>query len=128
MKRFADLLDTFVDLSLNTSVELGEQLRAAVDFFLRGGELRGECGLSANAMQLLPLRILTLRGALPETLNFAGMDTGNWGSVLSGMPMVTRPKARANAEDDYVFTVMAAMAPQFRVDFNGQMPVAHGVL
>jgi uncharacterized linocin/CFP29 family protein len=60
-------------------------------------------------------------------VGIAGLDGGSWGSILSGMPMVTKPKMRANAEDDYVFTVMAAMAPQFRVDFNGQMAVAHGV-
>lgn len=63
-----------------------------------------------------------------NVIGIAGMDNGNWGSVLSAMPMVTRPKTRANPEDDYVFTVMAAMAPQFRVDYDGRMPVAHGVL
>lgn len=58
-------------------------------------------------------------------IGVAGLETGGWGSILNGMPMVTRPKARANSEDDYVFSVMAAAVPQFRQDFNGQMPIAH---
>ena len=40
--------------------------------------------------------------------------------IMSGMPMTTRPKARQNPEDDYVFTVMAAVAPHFKHDYNGQ--------
>lgn len=58
-------------------------------------------------------------------VGIAGMENGGWGSILSGMPMVTRPKARANSEDDYVFAVMACAVPQFRQDFNGQMPIVH---
>lgn len=55
----------------------------------------------------------------------AGLQTGNWGAILSAMPMTTRPKARQNQEDDYVFGVLAAAAPQFRVDANGQTSIAH---
>ncbi|BEO02788.1 encapsulating for peroxidase [Serratia marcescens] len=40
--------------------------------------------------------------------------------ILNGMPMTMRPKARQNPEDDYVFTVLAAAAPQFKHDANGQ--------
>ena len=40
--------------------------------------------------------------------------------ILSAMPQTTRPKFRANPEDDYVFTVMAAAAPQFKWDYNNQ--------
>ena len=58
-------------------------------------------------------------------LGIAGLETGSWGSILNAMPMVTRPKARMNSEDDYVFSVMMAAVPQFRQDFNGQMPIAH---
>ena len=58
-------------------------------------------------------------------LGIAGLETGNWGSMLVGMPMTTRPKARHNPEDDYVFTVMAAGAPQFRYDYTGQAPFCH---
>ncbi len=55
----------------------------------------------------------------------AGLTTGDWGSILSAMPMVTRPKARQNPEDDYIFGVMAAVAPQFRVDADGRTNLAH---
>ncbi len=58
-------------------------------------------------------------------LGVAGLDTGDWGSILSAMPMVTRPKARHNPEDDYVFGVMMAAVPQFRVDAAGQTQIAH---
>ncbi len=58
-------------------------------------------------------------------IGVANVAGGEWGSILSGMPLMTKPKARHNTEDDFVFTTMAAAAPQFRVDFNGQMPVAH---
>ena len=40
--------------------------------------------------------------------------------ILNGMPMTMRPKARQNPEDDYVFSVLAAAAPQFKHDANGQ--------
>lgn len=55
----------------------------------------------------------------------AGLGNGEWGSVLSAMPLVTRPKMRHNPEDDYVFGVMAAVAPQFRVDAEGRTKIAH---
>jgi hypothetical protein len=60
-----------------------------------------------------------------EMFGIANMGTGEWGSVLNAMPLVTRPKARANPEDDYVFGVMAAAAPQFRSDFDGRSQIAH---
>lgn len=58
-------------------------------------------------------------------LGIAGLDTGEWGSILQGMGMTTRPKARHNAEDDYVYTVLAAAAPQLRTDYDGRAPFAH---
>jgi hypothetical protein len=58
-------------------------------------------------------------------IGVAGLATGNWGSILSAMPMTTRPKARMNSEDDYVFDVMAVTAPQLRTDFDGKAPFAH---
>ena len=36
--------------------------------------------------------------------------------MLNGMPMVTRPIMRLRPEDDYVFNVMAAVAPEFKFD------------
>jgi len=58
-------------------------------------------------------------------IGIAGLETGEWGSILSAMPMVTRPKARQNPEDDYVFGVMAVAAPQFRSDFGDRSMIAH---
>ena len=60
-----------------------------------------------------------------EMIGIANMSSGDWGSILSAMPMVTRPKVRVNAEDDYVFGVMAAVAPQFRSDFNARSQIVH---
>lgn len=39
--------------------------------------------------------------------------------ILNGMPLSIRPKARQNPEDDYIYTVMAAVAPQFKHDDEG---------
>lgn len=61
-----------------------------------------------------------------EILGIADMDTGEWGGILSAMPMLTRPKTRTEPEDDYVFSVIAAAAPQFRSDYNGQSAFVHG--
>lgn len=55
-----------------------------------------------------------------ELLGIADLGSGNWGTVLSAMPMVTRPKARLNPEDDYTFGVLAMAAPQFKSDYDGR--------
>lgn len=60
-----------------------------------------------------------------EICGIANINTGEWGSVMSAMPMVTRPKARQNPEDDYVIDTLAMTAPQFRSDFDGRAPIAH---
>jgi hypothetical protein len=60
-----------------------------------------------------------------NVIGIAGIETGGWGSILQGMGMTTRPKARHNPEDDYVYTVLAAAAPQFRYDYDGKAPIAH---
>lgn len=60
-----------------------------------------------------------------DIIGVAGLATGDWGSMLSAMPLVTRPKARANPEDDYVFNVMAIAAPQFKADYDGHSQIAH---
>lgn len=60
-----------------------------------------------------------------NVLGIAGIETGDWGSILQGMGMTTRPKARNNPEDDYVYTVLAAAAPQLRTDYDGRAPFAH---
>lgn len=60
-----------------------------------------------------------------NVVSIAGLATGEWGSVLSAMPMTTRPKFRANPEDDYTFTVLAMAAPQFRSDYDGRSHIVH---
>lgn len=60
-----------------------------------------------------------------ELIGIAGLATGEWGSILQAMPLVTRPKARSNPEDDYVFGVLAMAAPQFRADYEGRSQIAH---
>lgn len=60
-----------------------------------------------------------------EIIGVAGLQTGEWGTILSAMPLVTRPKARHNAEDDYAFGVIAMAAPQFKSDFDGRAQIAH---
>lgn len=60
--------------------------------------------------------------------NLVGVNnlaSGEWGSILSAMPLTTRPKFRANPEDDYNFQVMAACAPQFRSDYGDRSHIVH---
>jgi len=61
-----------------------------------------------------------------EILGIADLDAGEWGGILSAMPLTTRPKNRQEPEDDYVFGGMAAVAPQLRSDFNGNSAFVHG--
>lgn len=63
--------------------------------------------------------------AANEILGIANISTGEWGTILQAMPMVTRPKARANVEDDYVFGVLAMAAPQFKSDADGKSQLVH---
>lgn len=60
-----------------------------------------------------------------NVIGIAGLAGGEWGSVLEGMSITTRPKARHNTEDDYVYTTMAAAALQLRTDYDGRMPICH---
>lgn len=61
-----------------------------------------------------------------EILGVVDLALGEWGGILSAMPMTTRPKTRTEPEDDYVFSVIAAAAPQFRSDYAGQSAFLHG--
>lgn len=58
-----------------------------------------------------------------EIIGVAGLSTGGWGTVLSAMPLVTRPRMRLNSEDDYVFSAMAMAATQFKSDANAQSQI-----
>lgn len=60
-----------------------------------------------------------------EVISIANIGNGDWGTILSGMPMVTRPKIRHNPEDDYVLGVIASAVPQFRSDYEGRSQIAH---
>jgi uncharacterized linocin/CFP29 family protein len=60
-----------------------------------------------------------------EVIGVAGIGTGGWGTMLNAMGMVTRPQARQNPEDEYVFNVLTAAAPQFQADYNGQSHLVH---
>lgn len=60
-----------------------------------------------------------------ELIGVADIGSGNWGTVLNGMGMTTRPKMRHNPEDDYVIGVLASAATQFRSDYNGNSQIAH---
>ena len=61
-----------------------------------------------------------------EVLGIVDLAGGEWGGILSAMPLTTRPKSRDEPEEDYVFGVMAAAAPQFRSDYTGQSAFLHG--
>lgn len=61
-----------------------------------------------------------------EILGVADLDTGLWGGILMAMPMATRPLARHNMRDKYVFETVAAAAPQLRSDASGQSAFVHG--
>jgi len=61
-----------------------------------------------------------------EIIGIVDLDGGEWGDILSAMPLTSRPMARLNPEDDYVFGNIAACAPQFRSDYAGQSPFVHG--
>ncbi len=58
-------------------------------------------------------------------LGVAGLETGEWGTILSGMAPTVRPLTRHNSTDPYVFDVMASMTPQLRTDFENRAPFVH---
>lgn len=65
------------------------------------------------------------RLAADELISIANMTSGQWGRILNGMPLATRPKVRLNPEDDYVFGVIASAVPQFKSDYEGRSQIAH---
>lgn len=94
----------------------------------------GVTDYAANYTGTIAQRILAVPGvrevipcsklAANDILAVNNIDSGEWGSILSAMPMTTRPKARVNPEDDYDFQVMAVAAPQFRSDANSRSHIA----
>ncbi len=88
------------------------------------GTIRQRLGAIGQIVDIIPASQVPAN----EILGVVDLDTGEWGGILSAMPMTTRPKTRIEPEDDYVFGVIAAAAPQFRSDYNGQSPFLHGTL
>lgn len=94
----------------------------------------GVTDYAANYTGTIAQRILAVPGvaevipcgklAANDIIAVNNIDSGEWGSILSAMPMTTRPKARLNPEDDYNFQVMAVASPQFRSDANLRSHVA----
>lgn len=94
----------------------------------------GQTDFAANYPKTILQRMLEMPGvreiipcsklAANDVIAVNNIDSGEWGSILTGMPVTTRPKARVNAEDAYVFSVMAMAAPQFRSDANGRSHIA----
>jgi hypothetical protein len=62
--------------------------------------------------------------AANDVIAVNNIDSGEWGSILTGMPVTTRPKTRVNEMDDYAFSVLAMAAPQFRSDANSRSHIA----
>ena len=60
-----------------------------------------------------------------EIIGIADLDVGEWGGILQAMPLTTRPASRSDPEEDYVFQMMAACAPQLRADATTQSPFVH---
>lgn len=94
----------------------------------------GQTDFASNYPKTILARMLEMPGvreiipcsklAANDVLAVNNIDSGEWGSILTGMPVTTKPKARVNETDDYVFSVMAMAAPQFRSDANSRSHVA----
>lgn len=86
------------------------------------GTILQRLGTISQVKEIIPAASLPAN----EIIAIVDLDAGEWGGILSAMPMTTRPKTRLEPEDDYVFGVIAAAAPQFRSDYNGQSAFVHG--
>jgi hypothetical protein len=94
----------------------------------------GQTDFAANYPKTILARMLEMPGvaeivpcsklAANDVIAVNNLGSGEWGSILTGMPLTTRPKARVNTEDDYAFSVMSMSAPQFRSDANGRSHIA----
>lgn len=94
----------------------------------------GQTDFASNYPKTILQRMLEMPGvgeiipcsklAANDVIAVNNVDSGEWGSILTAMPLTTRPKARVNEQDDYAFSVMAATAPQFRSDANSRSHIA----
>lgn len=74
-----------------------------------------------NVSEIVPVPTLPAS----EIIALSGVDTGEWGTVLSAMPLTVQPLVRQNQQDDYVWNVIAMQVPQFRADANGKSRIVH---
>ena len=71
-------------------------------------------------MEIPNVKAIIPASRVPENEVLAIVKRSDVVKVLNGMPPSTRPKARQNPEDDYVYSVMAAAAVQYKHDAEGQ--------
>lgn len=74
----------------------------------------------ARIMEIPGVQALVPASKVPANELLGVVKRSDVVQVLNGMPLTMRPKARQNPEDDYVFTVLAAAALQFKHDAEGQ--------
>lgn len=84
------------------------------------GTILQRMGAVAGVAEIIPCSKL----AANDIIAVNNIDSGEWGSILTGMPLTTRPKTRLNEMDDYNFSVMAMAAPQLRSDANSRSHIA----
>ncbi|EEJ5117660.1 encapsulating for peroxidase [Salmonella enterica] len=74
----------------------------------------------ASLMEIPNVKAIIPASKVPADEVLAIVKRSDVVKVLNGMPPSTRPKARQNPEDDYIFSVMAAAAVQYKHDAEGQ--------
>lgn len=74
----------------------------------------------ARVLEIPGIQTIIPASSVPENEILGIVKRSDVAQVLNGMPMTTRPKARQNPEDDYIFSVLAAAAVQYKHDANGQ--------
>jgi hypothetical protein len=74
----------------------------------------------ARVMEIPGIQTIVPAGSVPASEILGIVKRPDVAQVLNGMPMTTRPKSRRDPEDDYIFSVLAAAAVQYKHDFIGQ--------
>lgn len=78
----------------------------------------------ARIMEIAGIREIIPSDSIPANTIVALVKNREVVSIKNGMPPSTRAKFRANPEDDYDFTVIAAATIQLKYDAAGQMGLA----
>lgn len=76
-------------------------------------------------MEIAGIREIVPSDSIPVSNIVALVKNREVVEILNGMPPSTRAKFRANPEDDFDFTVIAAAAIQIKYDAAGQCGIAH---